>query len=360
VELSWRYCNKTDDIGQCLDIEVVIKYKQAELEKENLFLYFDTNKGNKYFESLKEFIPKPIQNHVATVKMSLKIFSTSTYKNIPSSIIIQFMHESKEIKQIGCALKMNHFTKVLFGGSRVQNLLLFGPTGSGKSAFINTCYSLLSETVISQVALSLGGSQTITNKFKSYRLLSLDRTMKPLEPPTDIRLWDIWGFDNLESFPIFEEFLEGKVPKDTNQNKMGKGILLEAPVEDHTQDCVILFLPIAELDNKTSKIIEKMRKFVTKTAEQVVSCVLVLSKSDLLARSSSDPGKEIEKKINESKSIFGINEIYSLVCYQQETEKSFEIDRSVFAVLHAAVSIGRSHQRNQATKKTELELAINS
>jgi len=77
------------------------------------------------------------------------------------------------------------------------NILVFGRIGSGKSAFINTLYSSITNEY-SYVAISQQKEKSVTIKVSKYLL-----------PGTNIYLWDVWGWD-LDNYEVeFDYLLNG-------------------------------------------------------------------------------------------------------------------------------------------------------
>ena len=84
----------------------------------------------------------------------------------------------------------------------VRNLLLFGPAGSGKSSFVNSCFSMFSSCIQWEIATTGGPKSPVTSKLQSYRVIDVTRRKRSC-----IRLWDTPGFHETLSYST-QEFLD--------------------------------------------------------------------------------------------------------------------------------------------------------
>jgi predicted GTPase len=95
---------------------------------------------------------------------------------------------------------------------KTANILLFGDVSSGKSSFINSAYSVISNR-LEFVAPVSGGREPTTVYYERYPLLDL---------PIELR--DTWGWSesNYKENEI-KLLLDGALPNKTHMNSLAKG-----------------------------------------------------------------------------------------------------------------------------------------
>lgn len=240
------------------------------------------------------------------------------------------------------------FTREFYEGNRVYNGVLFGPAGTTKSSFINSCYSMLSGTWQPEIALSGGGSVHVTKSFRSYRLGDIE-----LGKPANIRLWDTVGLarDNEKSYLNFQfdRLLDGapldgfEYQRESKWEDSSKKKELEVHV-------VIFFLNAPELDSSNSSWIEKIKEFRQMATDRDMETMIVIAKVDLInpkIRGSADSNgndnnaQNLENILEKARTIFDLSHDYvlPLINYYGESESNFQVDRSAFTVLQTAFQL---------------------
>lgn len=116
------------------------------------------------------------------------------------------------------------------------NALLLGPSGSAKSSFINSSFSLVSSSIQHNI------SSLVTDKIMSYRLVSIESP----QHPSCLRLWDSWPVttDNYTS-SFFVDLLMGRVPLRT----VSESSYLPIPEPKNRINIVVFFFP-PEVDSE--------------------------------------------------------------------------------------------------------------
>lgn len=133
---------------------------------------------------------------------------------------------------------------------RSINILLFGLSNSGKSSFINSCYSLLSSSLQFDIA-QCGGNTRVTSELTPYRLACLN-----LRQRTHFRLWDTWGLG--EGLYQNQEFVALCLGKTRFGLKMEEASLTDwkkIPTKDSAkQSCIIFFAVAADVARNSPEL----------------------------------------------------------------------------------------------------------
>lgn len=241
--------------------------------------------------------------------------------------------------------------------NKVSDILLFGPIGSGKSAFINSCYTLLSskDAIVGNIAQSGSSQNHCTSELKSYRLVSLES-----KKPTGFRLVDSWGVTASNYDPGFVTLLfGGKIPggwKMSTPFRLADGAPQggEKPFKPH---CVIFFVPASDLE-MNSRYLDRIVQCADVASRLSVSCVYAITKVDDISaaspnqsfsrnssagnlRSSLDYSEQrVQQLILKAAKLFNTNEnqVVALMNYKNENLKSLQLDKWIYRLLHAAAA----------------------
>jgi len=230
------------------------------------------------------------------------------------------------------------------------NILLFGMAGSSKSSFINSCYTLLSNKLESQIAQSGGDSVRVTKELVPYRLVAPHN-----EAPTTLMLVDTWGVEqNVDHYNQgqFELILKGKLPKNWHMKDDVTGSLkLQDNRSSSEIHCLIIFVPAGELvsgPGKGSFMLSKTKEFCATATRLKIPFIVLLSKIDIQVPAfRANPTAnfpDITKLVNQAAQTFAIApaQVYPLINYYSETEKTFHIDQLTFRILDVARSIAKN------------------
>ena len=236
------------------------------------------------------------------------------------------------------------------------NVLIFGPKGSGKSAFINSVHAMTQSFSDGEAMRAFvpvhGGAEHCTVRYSA------------IEGMIDLPLafWDTWGVSPARyNGNELELIMNGKLPAGWD---MDKDITLATENDDDTAyqnkpHAVIFMLPVGYIDDEGSEQMQKIIKEFTKLVRLNVNPLVLLARVDEIdeaVRSDpSSPGQATKNAIVEASRILGIPAVNIIpsVNYISESKKSFEIDRNLWTILHRALSQSKhylEHLQHQATQ----------
>jgi hypothetical protein len=144
-----------------------------------------------------------------------------------------------ENKKIFCKYDRIALSTELFIGSFLEwklpadvpaiNILIFGIMGSGKSSFINTVITSLSETIEEQTVIG-GSLDHVTNKYEMIQL-------KP-KIGIKINMFDSWGVSgpNYENTNMLNYFLDGLIPDEFPMEKVYDIQFVEETIKNNYYD----------------------------------------------------------------------------------------------------------------------------
>lgn len=219
-----------------------------------------------------------VANFPSTIKFSVR---DASGRDISSTV---YMFSFGEV--LGACLVFANCQKERCCGRFLQNqtamplnVLLFGMAGSGKSSFINACYSMMNSEKKS-VAPSGGGDGHNTTSFRRYRLANIST-----KTPSQIHLFDTWGLTPTTYAPdgfgindAFLRILSGQLGKDFKMTDMvpNPGLGMGVTNQENKIHCVAFCLPLSEMfASSPSPITKRTREFVAVCAEEglVLLCV---------------------------------------------------------------------------------------
>jgi hypothetical protein len=216
------------------------------------------------------------------------------------------------------------------------NILLFGGFGSGKSSFINSAYSVISNR-LEFVAPVSGGRDHATIFYERYPLLDL---------PIELR--DTWGWSetNYQGDEV-TLMLDGAMPNKTHMDALAKG---DVPLKKNTTfadaaHVVILFIPATAVSDSRGYI-EKFDTFLKVVRSRDIQCLIVVSMVDLIDPTLTGhiektfQSKAVQKAVSAVATTTGIppNLIFPLINYYQHvTGKNQYIEKMVAMILIRAL-----------------------
>jgi len=353
LDFQWSLSllNLPVDVGQSLDVQFTFQIKNPKITSQlkDTHIYYDGG-DKKYFQANKQLLQN---SNFPNVRMRLEAVSSAIEDTIPSQLTFRLRGSGNQvITTKSWTLSVRDFAGSLYpksGDDAPRNIFIFGLAGSTKSSFINSAYSLLSSDVQKGIAVAGGHSERVTTELKSYKLVNLDE-----QKATNYRFWDTWGLErkNYEGCE-FTNIIQGKASAGWTMAQATKsrvGDLVKVPAESkNIQNCVIFFIPAAELDTDGSELLQKTREFMESATEHQVATVLVITKIDVLVPSARqnpnahNPG--IQSRISKACKFFNLPpaRVFPLVNYNDETQKNFEIDRLILKVLRTSCQIADSH-----------------
>jgi GTP-binding protein EngB required for normal cell division len=342
IELSFYRDKDNYSLGDYVTLTLTITTKKT-MNLNDSYFYF---KGDNYFQPTKEYVKKQYNT-----KIILKPWAQPSFDKLSSTILIElFDKNNRLLSSIRAFFPLNYFTGNFFNENKekqTRNILLFGLAGSTKSSFINSCYTLINNKVMKEIAKSGGHTQRVTTELKSYRLIDFEK-----KKTSNYRLWDTWGIErNNYQNCEFEQIINGYYQ---SGHKMNTRVSVadfdnKESDENNNQHCVIFFIPASELDNSNGPMLQKTREYVEIATEQGISSVIALSKLDQISPSfrenSEKENTDVKNYIAKASKIFNLqpNRIFPVLNYLHEKEKSFAIDKIISNLLYTAAEIADSY-----------------
>jgi len=146
------------------------------------------------------------------------------------------------------------------------NILLFGPSGIGKSSSINLFFSIISPTIEVKAVPRIGNTkETQTVEYRAYKLTK------------SITLWDTYGWSHGATYTgqEFEKMLGGSIPDGANMNNLKP---LVVPKQDYEIDCVVFVLD--NVSHELKEMLTSMKKYYDIAKAQGKIVVVVVTKLD--------------------------------------------------------------------------------
>ncbi|KAL7846122.1 hypothetical protein AOLI_G00243140 [Acnodon oligacanthus] len=239
--------------------------------------------------------------------------------------------------------------------SEVLRILLHGPTGAGKSCFINSVQRiLLGRNAIGALEQTTQSGTSFTRTIRSHKLKKHGGGRYPLI------LSDIMGLEPENAGGILTEdvnkVLEGHISDGYTFNPL-------APItEDHQKynhspnlcdkvHCLVSILPADNISRISDKVFHKMRKIREKAAQMNIPQVTVLTKVDTACNVVNGDlkkvyySKKIKEKIQECSIKLGLplNCIYPVKNYHAEITQDANIDALILVALRDIVSFANDY-----------------
>jgi len=343
IKLSCYYDKDNYSIGESIKLCIYLEFKrQKPLDVDKWYI---ETKGDEYFAPSRSYV----QLHINSVDIKLTTYKSATIETLPSQLRIVLYDSNRNNQSSLClGISMDRFTKALFEKTKRLNILLFGLAGSGKSSFINSCFTLFSNKVEQQIAEAGGNTQRVTKELKPYRMIAVHTSA-----PTSFGLVDTWGLEqNVDYYKQgqFECILQGTLPNgwqmsdEVTLDIISEGINMEKKIH-----CLIFFIPAGELVVQgKSFMVNKTREFCESATRMKVPFLVALTKIDIQVPAFRDNPMgqfpEIDKLIFHAAQTFGIapNQVLPLINYWKETEKKFVLDKLLYKIISTAVSIAKN------------------
>jgi len=209
------------------------------------------------------------------------------------------------------------------------NIMCFGLIGSGKSSFINTLLTSLTNCM--QDIQSVGGSEDhVTKHLKLLQINSL-----PGFPQIRVNLWDTWGLEeNTYTGNIFECFLNGLLPAgyemDNMANKESAITNLENILSADKREVhgLLLFVPHSFLE--VTEFIEQVKRNLKIAAASGRNALILVTKSDEIKLEADrvQIHKDVANKLK-----VPMKNVYMLRNYHDTNQKEFAIDKGAMTIL---------------------------
>jgi hypothetical protein len=213
------------------------------------------------------------------------------------------------------------------------NVLLVGGVNSGKSSFVNSAYSTVSNHV-EFVAPVTGGNDPTTLDYERYPLLDLN-----------VELRDMWGWGDkgIDTNQI-EWLLDGKVPNKTKKTELNprfNGLQKDVSLGDSAH-AVIVFVPASAITSGFAAYWTRFEPLLKIARTKDMQVVVVISMSDLLDDSCKGHAEKVYESNAVAQAVAQIhhvtglppNTIFPLVNYfWNDTGKSMIIEKMVAMIL---------------------------
>jgi len=232
------------------------------------------------------------------------------------------------------------------------NLLLFGLAGATKSSFLNSVYTLLSDSPhIVQIAGAGGLSRHNTIRLEKYELEG-----------TRITIWDTWGLtqSNYKNEQL-EQILEGNVPDGWGMSDDFSNIVKLSG--ENKISGVLVFVPQSVIEDPNQQTARDLIGNNLKTIAALgVTPHILLSKVDEVEPeiriSTLGVSSPILTTLKEkAKSIFKVSDehISFVVNYMEERKRCVNIDKLTYSILNNIANIicRREHNVNTVAETRE-------
>ena len=249
-----------------------------------------------------------------------------------------------------------------------RNLLVFGLAGSGKSAFINSCLTLLASVsnTPKTIAVAGGDDVRVTTELKSWRLADVD-----IKQFSEYRMWDTWGIEsgtgpqrqNLYANQQFEEIIAGQKASGWTLAQAERDNYREfenyrpGQVNPELQQlCVVFFLPAANIDIVDDPMTNKLKEFVVKATKRGVPSVVVLSKMDLVVPDFANGivTPAVKTYVDNAAKTFSLPSfrVLPLVSYHSQSNRTFAIDKVIATALLTILQVTDDQHKAKIDKTT--------
>ena len=221
------------------------------------------------------------------------------------------------------------------------NILVFGPYGSGKSAFINSVHAMVQSSTDGEAMRSFVPVHGVRGHC-TVRYHAIEGMAN-----LPLAFWDTWGVvpDQYNGNEL-ELIMRGKLPAGW---KMDDQVPLSSEVDEGTAyenrpHAVIFMLPIGWISDPESMQMKKIITELTKLKHLGVNPLVLLARVDEVDASIRDdpskPGDQIKNAVKAAASLLGIpsNDVVPNVNYVEESKKTFAIDRHLWSIVHRVLS----------------------
>ncbi|KAH3758994.1 hypothetical protein Pelo_9211 [Pelomyxa schiedti] len=248
--------------------------------------------------------------------LHMEPLSDVTFESIPGCLVITVYNASHStMNRTRIQIPLYIFLKRLYEPYKTRNiiinLLVFGMSGAGKSEFINSCTTAISQVKVPSIALASGSTSMVTNTFRGYRLIPFESEFTLLD--------DMKVYIPQNSLIIIHLGQSGYSKR-------------KAPIH-----CVIFFLPASELDTSPpSTLCKRIQPFMEITKRLGIPAILALSLADRLV---SDWANFPRYYVQTAASMFSLPEtcVFPLVSYYGASIKNSVTDKIILRVLVFAV-----------------------
>jgi len=221
------------------------------------------------------------------------------------------------------------------------NIILFGAAGSGKSAFINSCYSVLnsSSEIVGNIAPSGSAIGHCTRKLSRYRLGDISKNEQ-----SSVQIWDTWGVSQSNySDAFFIGLLQGRIPLNQSMSDIliEKDILSLPSNVQQKPHCVVFFVPASDIvsGSKYLGTVARFADIATQTNIGILYCVTKIDEmtelQQIRGKSKSECCNLLVDIIKKASTAFRCDErfVVPVLNYKTEKARSLSIDVWIFDVL---------------------------
>ncbi|XP_036418089.1 interferon-induced protein 44-like isoform X2 [Colossoma macropomum] len=237
----------------------------------------------------------------------------------------------------------------------VLRILLHGPTGAGKSCFINSVQRiLLGRNAIGALEQTARTGASFTRMIKTHRLKRSGGGRYPFV------FCDIMGLEPEDAGGIQTEdiisVLEGRISDGYTFNPLSP-ITADSPKYNryphpcHKVHCLVSILPADSIARMSDKVIDKMKTIRQKAAQMGMPQVVIMTKVDeaceLVNRDLRKvyQSKKIKEKVQECSNKLGIplNCIYPVKNYHAEITQDADVDVLILMALRDILNFANDY-----------------
>eukprot|EP01080_Neovahlkampfia_damariscottae_P011775 gene11775-5113_t len=293
--------------------------------------------SRKFFFNESFDIPK-IGNNIE-FNVTLKPQLNLKFENIPKSFLISLKYKKLEedfevkvrMEWFPLSLNYDHFKNNVHCLVRNLNIILFGIPGVGKSSFVNTQMTSVSNQIMENAA-SMDIDESLTQEYQLHRLehgnqntLNLIDTfgLDETNYHSDIERCSLNG--TLKSFTLNDAKKYVSNPNSTlcyrNETKLDKIKLIQEKMHS-----VIIPLTVDQITNADDKLNKIMSESVYIAAQMKYNPIVLISwrTKDFFNQTRHTMIKELAHKFTG----VNMNKIFIFFAYSNETKKDFLIDQN--------------------------------
>ncbi|KAL7846123.1 hypothetical protein AOLI_G00243150 [Acnodon oligacanthus] len=242
--------------------------------------------------------------------------------------------------------------------SEVLRILLHGPTGAGKSCFINSVQRiLLGRNAIAALEQTARTGVSFTRMMRTHRLKKSGGGRYPFV------FCDIMGLEAEDAGGIQTEdiisVLEGRISDGYTFNPLAP-ITSDSPKYNrdphpcHKVHCLVSILPADSISRMSDKVIDKMKTIRQKAAQLCIPQVIIMTKVDeaceLVNRDLRKVyhSKKIKEKVQECSDKLGIplNCIYPVKNYHAEITQDANVDVLILMALRDILNFANDYMED--------------
>lgn len=289
-----------------------------------------------------------------TLKVEMLVKPADNLDKLPATKVLKFVDENEvEFYRVTIAIPIEPFVKHLLTLEPLR-ILLWGQIGTGKSAFVNSAYSLLNPNphfpgAIGRYAASRPANSSVTLNFVRYTAGEMtEGSFQPIPKDVNVSLYDTWGWETTrdgDSYPslIIPYLLNGALPDNYSLRHVrdfDRELDRMKPNPSKAPNAVFIAMTVGAADNEpyVKKIKELLPLFTNRGLQPIV---LVTQIDQVDPKMRADPFAQhptVRSVLQRVSTKIGIDlgDIVPMVNYTEESERTWGIDRAIYVALRKA------------------------